>query len=255
MRILLLTYNDAVSLSGAFTSMIDLYLNLKNFIEVDMKIMFDIHSTGMLNYFRVQNFFGNIDLLSTLTKDRNHESDTVIISSELLGQIIKGLEINIKCDRLIILDSLDLQKVKFNLLPDLTSFLFCDNCVLLSNPANFNILSVKTLEYYHKFNPKRLLSIDWYPKIANYDRRDKKHSKMKDNVYVENIGKSIFESIFLGNQINYHANELPVEDGLCSYLRLFGIDPHIDHFPLKIKKEEIKEKLFFSEKDKVLEIL
>ena len=62
MQILLLAYNDSVSLSGSFTSIIDLYFSLRKFAttSVDMRIMFDIKTLDMFKYFKVQNFFGDI---------------------------------------------------------------------------------------------------------------------------------------------------------------------------------------------------
>ena len=105
---------------------------------------------------------------------------------------------------------------------------------------------------YHKFNLDRILSIKWHQDMS-YDRKNKAHAEIKENIYVENIGKRIFETIFLGNNVNYHKSS--IKDGLYYYLKLFGIDSQIDHFPLKITKDDVEEHLSFRQNDKILEIL
>ena len=108
MKTMILTYTDGIYISGAFTSILDIYFNLKNLVDVDLNIVFDLDSLSIMRYFRYQNFFGDGRAMKGLTKNTDFESDVIIISYELLANIAKNkVRVNIGCDRLIILDSLD----------------------------------------------------------------------------------------------------------------------------------------------------
>lgn len=261
MRNLLLVYNDLINLSGSFTSIFDLYFSLSKFVNaVDIRMMFDIKNTDMIKYLEFQNFFGHRNMISKLTKKRDYEADTIIISCQFLTQMAENkIEVDIECDKLILLDSLDLQRSVSNMVPKLdniSNYIFYNDCILLSNPSNFGIIDVPTLEYYHKFDVKRVLSRNYEAKRFDYRRTDKEHIILDNGVYFENIGKLIFENIFVGNEVNYYPDGLGGNvDGLCYYLELFGIDPNKEHLPLKISREEVIEKLFFNESDKILEVI
>jgi hypothetical protein len=256
MKTLILTYTDGIFISGAFTSILDIYFNLRNFVDVDLRIVFDLDALSIMRFFSYQNFFGDGRAMSGLTKNTDFESDVIIISYELLANIAKNkVRLNIGCDRLIILDSLDIQRFNYDgLIPVVANHISCNECILLANPANHGIAD-NTIEYYHKLSGIRLNGLDIPKRTYNYKRTDKDHIKLSGDVYFENIGKGIFENIIKGNTVNYYPDGLTVTDGLCYYLKLFDIDPTIEHCPLKINLIKIINKLFFDKNDKVLELL
>lgn len=256
MKTLILTYTDGIYISGALTSILDIYFNLRNFIDVDLRIVFDLDSLGIMRFFKFQNFFGDGRAMSGLTKNTDFNSDVIIISYELLANIAENkVRLNIGCDKLIILDSHDIQRFNYDgLIPVVANHISCNECILLANPANYGIAD-NTIEYYHKFSGIRLNGLDIPKRTYNYKRTDKDHAKLSEDVYFENIGKGIFENIIKGNTVNYYPDGLTVTDGLCYYLKLFDIDPTIKHCPLKIKLLDIIKKLFFFKNDKILELL
>jgi len=256
MSTMVLTYTDGINISGSFTTIIDLYFNLRRYINLDFNIVFDLDAVSIMRYFKYQNFFGDARALSGLTKNTDFESDVIIISYELLANIARNkVRMNVRCDRLIILDSLDIQRFNYDgLIPVVANHISCNECILLANPANRGIVN-NTIEYYHKFSEERLKACDISKRTYNYKRTDKEHIKLPGDVYFENIGKGIFENIIEGNTVNYYPDGLTVVDGLCHYLKLFDIDPSVEHCPLEIKFADIIDKLFFNKNDKILELL
>lgn len=252
----LLTYNDGINISGSFTTIIDLFFNLDEYIDVKLKIHFDFDPLGMMRYFKHNRYFGDDYLMACLTKKIYYDDDIIIMSCELMAQLAQNqIQLDIVCDKLILLDSLDLHRYLYKIIPHFSTNMRYNECILLGNIANHDILSVDSIEYYHKFSRKRINSLSMPMRELNYCRADKKHIMLADGLYFENIGKSIFENIAKGNIVNYDPTGLKIVDGLCYYLNLFEVDPFIEHKPLKIGQDELNEKLFFHKEDKILELL
>ena len=251
MKIKILTYNDAVLLSGSYTTVVDLFLNLRGFVEVEFNTFVDHHAIAVMRCFTHHKFFGDPQIMSGFTKKLDHTSEIVIMTCEML---FVGVEWNVQCDKLILLDTLDLQRA--NHIPSLMDVgISCDECILLGNPSNEHILPFKMYEYYHKFNPIRLNSRSLPKETFNYCRTDKEHIQLSDGSFFENVGKAIFENIYHGNEVNYDPRGIRGIDGLCYYLELFGVDPYVEHNPLKITRDDVIDKLFFDKNDKILEVL
>ena len=251
--ILFLTYQDGIGdISGSFTSIIDAYLNVSKHLDVNIKIMWDGHPGAGMARFKEQGYFGKKILLAYMTHNNCFEADTIVCSSKLLADIAsyaKHFNIQIKYDRLILLDSLDIQRSVCGSIPDMN---VSEKTILLANPANFSS-KFKTFEYYHKLSKERMGSIN-PPNVYNFDRGDKKHIILPTGIYFENIGKRIWETIYKGGTVNY-SNNNSNKDGLYYYLKLFGVDGLKSYRPLHITKEEVQEKLTMNENDLLLDIL
>lgn len=268
-RILILHYYSGY-FDGTFTSMVDLYNNLLDYnIDVEFKIITQMKISESVT--SINKNFKQTNLLN-LTIDKCFDADTIVCSSCLLYNHfsfpINSLEL--KANRIIVLDSVDNQlskahiKTKYGLIPPLETKIHDHNCIFLCNPSNIGSCSLKTYIYYHKLSEKRLNNLKHKEKILDsmedyktytYNRLIR-HKKYKDMtpVWYENIGKVIFESIYFGLEVNYLADGF-VLDGLNYYLKLFDIDPTINHFPLPITPDDIENVLFMKETDLLLDLL
>jgi len=238
MSILLLHFHMG-RVNGTLTSLIDTYFNLKNLgIDCKLKIATTDPLGSVIQLFKRNNYFGDIEILKSLSLDKEFESETIICSYKLLTD-----NISISCNKLIILDSLD--NFKYGQL-----YLPFTNIKVLANPAN---LRSGYLEYYHKFSNKRLSSITNKNTSIFYQRTNKEIKVRKH--YFENIGKIIWENIYLENKVFYSSIGRTIEDGLHFYLKLFGVDSRQDYKPLPITKNEIIDKLFMRKDDLLLTLL
>jgi hypothetical protein len=253
--ILILHYHSGRA-DGALTSMIDLYLNLKERIpDIKFKIMTKNAAGQVIQLFLKHLNFGLEE--NVLTIDTEFEADTIIASTKLLadiGHYQKDLNIRFVCNKLILIDSLDLMRSKCGMIPHLDQFVPCKDTVLLANPANFNISSFECYEYYHKFNETRIGS-SLPSKYLVYTRVNKPHIQLADNILFENIGKSMWECLYNNQSIFYYSDGMKIKDGLYYYLKLFGVDGSMNHIPLNISKEQVIDKLFMKDDDLLLNIL
>ena len=78
--------------------------------------------------------------------------------------------------------------------------------------------------------------------------------EIKPGLFVENIGKLIFEFNYFNKQVIYMNDNKSINDGLHHYLNLFGIDDNKTQ-PILISKKEIEDKLFYKQDDLILELL
>lgn len=260
----LLLYNYYDVIDGVFASIIDMYYNLSNYIDVDLKIVTDKPEQCIKHLFK--NNSG--DLVNKITVDTEFEADIIICSTRLLyDEICK-----IKCKRLLILDSLDLSKSIYGVQPDIRLYLpnmSSEDIIFLCNPAN--IISgcdyAAQLEYYQKLSKERInklpinyirylgdynLEKKYFHSIFNYRRTSKYYSEIKRGQYFENVGRLIFEHIYFNNKVNYYTDGMFMQDGLYYYLKLFGVDASIEHTPLPINKEMVEKTLFMDKNDKIL---
>ena len=211
--------------------------------------------TPEIPFLRNNRCFGDLGLYSCLTEDKEFEADTIICSARLLYEIYAGKPISINCKRLIVMDSLDLTKSKLGIFSDLCHILKFDYNVFLVNPCNHVPTTCKQYTYYQKFNIKRFEFMPWLHDTFTYRRTERRNSKIADGRHLENMGRVIFEHLYKNKIVNYYTDGMFMRDGLYYYLRLFGIDGEINHIPLDIESEEVKEELFMSENDLLLDIL
>jgi hypothetical protein len=208
----------------------------------------------------IVNNFGIPEITKCFTSERKFEADVIICSPCLLYNAFDTNIDNVEliADKIIILDSLEIQLSKLKIetsigvFPPLNEKVNYKNCILLCNPSGFDSCTFETHEYYHKFSKRRLHDFKHTniirkrfdaSGIYNYNRRIR-HEEFKQyySAYNENIGKIIFETIYLDGIVNYSSEKF-TEDGLGYYLKLFGIDPAKDHTPLRISKQDIIDKL------------
>lgn len=166
-----------------------------------------------------------------------------------------GKPIKIKCDRLIVMDSLDLTKSKLGIFPNLCNVATINNLIFLVNPCNKMATTCKQYTYYQKFNIKRFGFMPWLNDNYTYRRTERRNSKIADGRHLENMGRVIFEHLYKTKNVDYYTDGMFTRDGLYYYLRLFGVDGEQNHIPLDISSEEIEEELFMSENDLLLDIL
>lgn len=291
---------------GVMTTMIDLFYNLREYKNVEFKIICpDIYLIDENNkqnsicldfpetikYYKYKSDFINIDRTNEVEYDKdrnditcnipflqynqnfgdislskcvekepaNFEADIIICSARLLYEIISGANISLKYKRLLVIDSLDILKSKLGIFPNLESIIDGE-AVFFVNPANKRNSKCNQQIYYNKFSERRLKWLAFSniikkkkrKEIINYSRKNKKKGEIFPNKYADNIGKSIFENIYLGYNVNYYPDGMFMNDGLSYYLNLFNIDAWKKHEPLTIPKGEIKEKLFFHNSDVLL---
>jgi len=255
---------------GTLTSIIDTYYNLLKFgVDVELKIISYENIGNTLRH--LMHNFEDKRIVNSLTTKLNFESDIIICSSCLLYNHftypLKGL--SLKANKVLVLDSLDIQLAKlkvetiYGIAPPLNEIVDYD-CILLCNLSNIDFCNFETHIYYHKFSHTRLLDQvhrkNILGSIGNVDiyeySRILRHEKYKHHSRAlnENIGKVIFESLYYGLKVNYSADGY-VPDGLSCYLKLFNIDPSINHFPLSITEEHVREKLFMKKDDLLLELI
>jgi len=120
---------------------------------------------------------------------------------------------------------------------------------------------VQFKKYFNKYNKS----------INNYDFSHLKNSyttyphgcssflyqrwyEIQPNVFIENIGKLIFEFLYFNKFVYYSCKNKSIDDGLHHYLSLFNIDDSIDQ-SLNISPYDIEQKLVYNNDDFILELL
>lgn len=247
--ILILTYHSGF-IDEVITSAIDLFLNLSKRTNIEFKIITD-DIGKFISLCKYNRNFGCPDILQLITNDKQFEADTVICSTKFLNDI-KIHNIKVQCNKMILLDSLDIIKSYYGLIAPLESP--CKDTTLLCNPSNFNMVeSFNYYEYYHKFSRERLDTLITPYEQLLYMRRNKDSIHIIDSIYFENIGKIIFEMLYTKNMVTYYSDE--IEDGLHYYLKLFGVDGHKDHELLEMSPMEIQDCLFMKDDDTILKFI
>jgi hypothetical protein len=216
--------------------------------------------TTAIPFLRYNRNFGDFNLFYSITQDeRKFKANNIVCSARLLYEILNGTDIEIECDKLIVLDSLDTYKSKIGLFPNLDDAVpkNCE-CVYLSNPATFRETPHKQIEWYHKLTPMRLDALKKSGYFHNKDsyhfkRSDKEKTKIESG-HFENIGKGIFENAWFKKRIHYSTEGMYMRDGLWYYLNLFGIDGEKDQI-IEIDKREIKNRLIFNFHDQLVKEL
>jgi hypothetical protein len=236
-------------------------LNVKPYEANDVGMDFHFRAfrnelTTAIPFLRFNRNFGDFNLIHSIVQDKNvFSARTVICSARLIYEILMGADIEIKCNKLIVLDSLDTYKSKVGIFPDfddLFDTMFYETHVSqLSNPANFKETRYKQVEYYHKFNVRRLRALKqsgYFKQRYIFNRTNKEKTMIGEGAHFENMGKGIFEHLWFDIPVDYRTEGMFTKDGLWYYLKLVDIDPDKDQTITKnqvdlnkfIMKEDIK---------------
>ena len=230
----LIIQNHWGMITGTFTSIIDTYLNLKEFNkDVDLITISDKKPSEIIKLFFKNSKFGCPSLMKSFTNKRVFDSEVVICSARLLA----------------------LARKKYGIGPNFDLAVTADECIFLTNPANKGITKFKEYVYYHKFNKKRLDLKHFPQRKLNYSRSKKKFLRIEEGKYFENIGKGVLEHLYKGYVVNYSTDGMFTRDGLCCYLGLLGIDSTRNYKPLVIPKWKIEKYLFMNKNDLLLELI
>ncbi len=213
--------------------------------------------TSSVPFLRFNRNFGDFNLLHSIEQDKKKfKDDIVICSARLIYEILMGADIEIECDKIIVLDSLDTYKSKIGMFPDfddLFSTMFRNTEVIqLSNPANMRETKYRQVEYYHKFSIRRLNALKQSERLKGvycFSRTNKDKTKITENCHFENMGKGIFEHLYFGKAVRYETDGMYTKDGLWYYLNLFGIDAEKRQLIKGIGRTKIKDKLFYKNND------
>lgn len=192
--------------------------------------------TTAIPFLRFNRNFGDFNLIHSITQDVKNvfNARTIVCSARLIYEILMGEDIELQCDKICILDSLDTYKSKMGTFPDFDdlfdTMLNDSNICQLSNPANFKETKYKQVEYYQKLNYRRLNALKqtgYFNGKTEYtfNRSEKKKTEIIDSYHFENIGKGIFEHLHFGIPVHYKTDGMFTKDGLWFYLKRLGIDP------------------------------
>lgn len=275
------------TISGSIFTLSDLYLFLKNSqtqynIKQEM-IFFDlINKNDFLlskNIFQaLQNY--TCTEFSIANKFKIFEDDIIITSTYVLFHVLPKL----KCKKLIILDSLDYhimvdngtinfileyyKNIDIIFLLNPFNFYYKEDKILLKKYLYFSKLSDIRLNLLNNSDDDRVLIRDKclqniYKKTFLYEDRYKFINTLQfrkfafirlqhmQGLYIENIGKMLFEFIFLGKEVDYYAANKIVDDGLHFYLEQLGIDDNIDNLDIKIEQKKLLNKVVFGKNDDI----
>lgn len=214
--------------------------------------------TTSIPFLRFNRNFGDHNLFNAITQtQKQFEADNIICSGRLIYEILNGVDMELRCNKLVVLDSLDTYRSKVGLFPDFDDFfdtLPNTEIVQLSNPATMRDSKYRQIEYYHKFSEKRLSALKQSGLIKeevifSRTRTDKGHIQGKG--YFENIGKKIFEHLYFNKPVYYKSEGMFTKDGLWYYLDQFGVDGTKDQ-TLDLSRSEIVYHLGMSETDPLL---
>jgi hypothetical protein len=252
-------------LCGTNITLLDCY---KNLLKLNIDCELKIHYTNLTVASKYTKLFKLVSFIKQISKENMIVKDDIIITTLYT---LKQKSYKIKCDKLIILDSLDfLMCHNQNILDDLYYEISktSNEIIVLANPFNFQFIKYDVIEYYHKFdfdrikklattrevgpeyiqNREQIINPFMYKKF-NYER----YFKVGDGYY-ENICKIIYEFNYLNKIISYSPKNKTCDDGLTYYLKLFDIDDNKEQL-IKIEKELIIDKLGFFKNDNLIELV
>ena len=208
--------------------------------------------TTAIPFLRYNRNFGDFRLFYNIEQhQREFESDIIICSARLIYEIMSGIDITLRCKKLIVLDSFDTYKSKIGMIPNFDDYfdsLKYTYITQLSNPVNFRETRYEQKEYYHKLSKKRLKSLRHTGTVLDeytFKRAGKEKTKI-ENGYFENIGKSLFEHLYLQKKVNYLIDGMYMKDGMCYYLEQIGINSEKNYVDLKIPISQMEKLLFIN---------
>lgn len=268
-------------LDGTFTTILDIYFNLKkiNFSPIFMCPKNNFHYIFKYYRFFIDTYFiKNIKFIDNLNILSNYKYDVIITTANVFRQ---NPTLKFNCNKLIILDTLELFYNIYYQKKDR----FVNS--ILASTENFKILAngyyqkfnyPNYVEYYIKFSEERLRFIqnksnnknnilyttsndntyDQWRSMKNIHSFKEYHYNrwiyIDNGIYFENIGKLIFEYIYLNKKVQYSIkNRKNDGDGLTYYLKLFDIDDKKNLILNElIDKKNIADKLFMDETDPLI---
>jgi hypothetical protein len=226
-----------------------------NSIEYHFKC-FHNQLTSSIPFLKMNRNFGDFNLLFGITQDqKKFKSEIIICSGRLIYEILNGANIELECDRLIVLDSMDTWKSKVGIFPDFDDYFKTiektTDITQLSNPATMRESNYRQIEYYHKFSYRRLNAlrdIGWLKDNYVFKRAGKEKTDIGEGLHFENMGKGMFEHLWFGREVEYKTDGMFMEDGLYYYMKLFGLDAFEDQ-KIRIEKKEFMNHLFYKTTD------
>ena len=212
--------------------------------------------TSSIPFLKVNRNFGDFTLLFSIEQEKRiYEAETIICSGRLIYEILNGEDIELKCDRLIVLDSLDTWKSKVGIFPDFDDYFKTiektTDITQLSNPANFRESEYRQIEYYHKFSYRRLNAMRDSGLLKDnyvFKRAGKEKTDIGEGLHFENMGKGMFEHLWFGREVEYQTDGMFMEDGLYYYMKLFDLDA-FENQKIRIGKRKFMNHLFYKTTD------
>jgi hypothetical protein len=271
-------------MNGITTSLFDMYFNLKKY-GCNIKCYIFVDCADMKNNMKYINTinksipiagmnyeFCNIGKLNEWIN--NHKSENLIVSFAIMKYLST---FDFRYDNLIMLDSgLMFYDYIMNNNKKNKYVQNIPNIKILGNPCNEKFYTNNYYVYYHKFSLERLNYLDSLDKKngvfdeleRNAEDTDeiKFNSMLKntlkyqrwrnvvDSIYSENIGKLIFEFVYMNKKVYYSSENKSQDDGLTEYLRLFDFDDNVTQ-EIKFTKQDVINKLCFHKDDLVLKLL
>lgn len=171
---------------------------------------------------------------------------------------------------------------------------YFDNIYILANPFVMTFLKrkchekIEYIEYFSKISADRVEKcgncdkIDQRVLVRNrqlcskyndvyvYDKRNERintlsfskhafarigHGPKEPYYFVENIGKLLFEYMYLGRQPDYYPLNKQLDDGLHFYLQMLDIDDNVENLNINVPKSKLLGTVFFDENDALFDLL
>lgn len=155
-----------------------------------------------------------------------------------------------------------LENVKF--LPKniqiLQYFVKMPSCNGICVKYNSDTVITKSKVLYNKYaNYRQCYYYDTHNKFVNMNEYGCfaycRHYMLENGIYIENIGRILFEFLLNGKQVDYYPINKTIDDGMHYYLQQIGIDDNDTHIDMQVNKSAIESKFGFSENDLLLDII
>lgn len=82
-----------------------------------------------------------------------------------------------------------------------------------------------------------------------------RHFMLENGLYIENIGKILFEYLYLGRDVDYYPTNKMIDDGMHYYLKQIEIDDNEARIGLRVNRDLLIDKLFINENDLIYQII
>ena len=133
----MLILGSVMHATGSFSSFIDLWFNLKQYYP-DIKIQLYSKTDKTKFPLLIMNNVGMYaDLIKAYTKNTAFKEETIITTTKIFHDILmKNINVDIKCKHLILLDSWDIMRAKYdNKLDELQKLInkSCDHLYVFAN--------------------------------------------------------------------------------------------------------------------------
>ena len=82
-----------------------------------------------------------------------------------------------------------------------------------------------------------------------------RHYMLENGIYIENIGRILFEFLLNNKQVDYYPINKTIDDGMHYYLEQIGIDSNKTYIDAQVDKNIVESKFGFSENDLLMNII